>query len=167
MQYQLAAKATVKMANNTEQMARLIVLSVTGLVFIGISVGCAQIHIDSFIFGGCYFITIWAIPAVKFFNGLHQRNDKDLLSWIAIAFIHEILLLVWSISHIRERISRTHSSSAGTIHTDFVIACSIVSSLPVMIIVILVPSYVYINMGKTLTDESLHAEILRKTLMKK
>ena len=75
MQYQLAATATVKMANNTEQMARLIVLSVTGLVFIGISVGCAHTHVDSFVFGGCYFITIRAIPAVKFFNGLHQRND--------------------------------------------------------------------------------------------
>ena len=110
MQYQLAAKATVKMTNNTEQMARLIVLSVTGLVFIGISVGCAQIHIDSFIFGGCYFITIWAIPAVKFFNGLHQRNDKDLLSWIAIAFIHEILLLVWSISHIRNTVMIKHKT---------------------------------------------------------
>ena len=48
----------------------------------------------------------------------------------------------------RERISRTHSSSEGTIHTDFVIACCIVSSLPLMIIVILVPSCVYINMGK-------------------
>ena len=143
-----------------ELLAEIIVFSVTGLAFLACFVLCVTAHFSVWfvpVFG--YFLAIWCVPGVAFFEGLSQRKGKDLLYWIAITFSHEVLLLVWSFSQVM-----SHFSSRRRMEDtrEFYIACFMISLIPVLVIIILVPSYVYITLERSSSDAELHGDTLRE-----
>jgi len=143
-----------------ELLAEMIVLAVTGMAAVTCFLLCVIAHSSVwFVFVSSYFLALWCLPAAAFFQGLTQRKGKNLLSWIGITFSHEVILLVWSVSQmINNFSSRRHWTASG----EFYISCIIISLIPVMVMIILVPSLVYINLERTSPEADLHGEILRE-----